>query len=759
MELRRRVNGVKLVLLVTAAQLLAAVFSVSIIVNAAPVDAAQTVPYKINFQGRLTDNSGNALADGLYNVKFRLWNALTSGSNVWEGDRIITAADRRIQLTGGLFNIQFGDTANGDPALSPALFSNGTFPLYLEVELPTPATASCATNACGVFTEGAMTPRQPLASTPYAFNSDTLDGLDSSAFAQLGTANTGSLTVTGALQGATANFTGGSALTLGSTTNVGSTIFNDGTANARSVTLNVQPLIASYTLSLPSTGPGLSQCLLSGSSTASQLTFGACTAGGANVSLSNLNTVAINVNLLPGVTNVVDAGSVALAFRTGYFGTSLLTPNVDSPTAGTLLLGSATATAITLGKFGVTTTTAGSLTVNSGTNIPTVDQVVIDNSASTGVTTGNADGLNIRYRGGNAAVEAAGLRVDFTPGGTTGGIWSGVRIVANANGPATGVTSYGIKLEGPTIAGTGTGEGVYIGTGWDIGLDLQSGGIQLAAQTDPVAPTANNLRIYAKNIAGRMLPKWIAPSGVDTPFQSSFGFNRIAMMAPNGNGTTSTTIMTNWGTNFINLANIYANPPLVSTSLTNSVRRARMTTATNSTTAIAYHLPSALMAWRGNAAGLGGFFYTIRFSYATLTNTNGRAFVGLIDSVTAPISVDPTTSTTAGKLGIAITSNTGNLKWINNVVGTVPTVTDLGTSYPINTTDMYELIIYSPPNGSGITYRVQNISTGATLTNTSVTTNIPTSTTFLAPNYWIADGGTAGAEAIDCAGWYLESDN
>src|SRR5665647_1246156 len=35
-----------------------------------------------------------------------------------------------------------------------------------------------------------MTPRQPLAASPYAFNSDTLDGLDSSSFAQLATANT-----------------------------------------------------------------------------------------------------------------------------------------------------------------------------------------------------------------------------------------------------------------------------------------------------------------------------------------------------------------------------------------------------------------------------------------------------------------------------------------------------------------------------------------------------------------------------------------
>ncbi len=154
-----------------------------------PVNAAQTVPYTINFQGRLTDNNGNILPDGSYNIKFRIMDAVTAGVNKWQADRVFGATDHRIAISNGLFNTQFGDTTQGDPALSPTLFS-GTFPLYLEVELPTPATATCNTNACASFTEGAMTPRQALASAPYAFNSDTLDGLDSSAFGQLGTAQT-----------------------------------------------------------------------------------------------------------------------------------------------------------------------------------------------------------------------------------------------------------------------------------------------------------------------------------------------------------------------------------------------------------------------------------------------------------------------------------------------------------------------------------------------------------------------------------------
>ncbi|HEX3082686.1 MAG TPA: hypothetical protein VHQ86_05575, partial [Candidatus Saccharimonadia bacterium] len=176
--------------LATALQIITAAFGVGILVRPAATDAAQSVPYMVNFQGRLTDNSGNALSDGLYNIKFRLWTLASGGSNQWEADRVMGASDYRVQVTNGLFNIQFGDTTLGDPAITPSLFNTGAGTLYLEVELPTPASATCATNGCAVFTEGAMTPRQPLASSPYAINSDALDGLDSGAFGQIAATNT-----------------------------------------------------------------------------------------------------------------------------------------------------------------------------------------------------------------------------------------------------------------------------------------------------------------------------------------------------------------------------------------------------------------------------------------------------------------------------------------------------------------------------------------------------------------------------------------
>lgn len=427
--------------------------------------------------------------------------------------------------------------------------------------------------------------------------------------------------------------------------------------------------------------------------------------------------------------------------------------NVDSGTSGSLSLGASNASGITLGKFGTTTTTAGVFSVNSGTNVPTADQLVIDNSSSTGVTTAGVNGLNVHYKGGAAAVEAAGMRVDYTPGTTSGGTWSGMRIVENT-AAGSGVNSYGLKLEG---GGTGAGNsyGIEVATGWDIGIDVQSGGLQLAAQNDPTSPSAGNLRIYAKDIAGRVMPKWIGPAGVDTPFQASLGFNRVSWCSPAG-GTTLTTFISCIGSSFTNTGTA-ANPTPTATNLLTSTRRATFSTGTTIGT-VASNRQSVLQVWRGNAAGVGGFFYTIRFGTSTLV-TGNRAFVGLSSSVAAPTNIDPlVTGTGISRIGMAINANTGNWSVVNNNSGTAPTVNNLGTSFPIDTMSLYELVLFCAPNGSSIGWRVTNLSTGAQ-TSGSMTTNIPTNTTFLAPQHWITNNTTGAAAILDFGGWYLESDN
>ena len=395
---------------------------------------------------------------------------------------------------------------------------------------------------------------------------------------------------------------------------------------------------------------------------------------------------------------------------------------------------------------------AGSSFRVAATAPPTVDQVSISNVGQ-GVTTSGVNGLSIEYIGGSAAVEAAGLHIDYTPGDASGAVLSGLRIV-EATSAGSGVSSYGIKLEG---GGTGSGNsyGIELTTGWDIGLDVQSGGLQLATQDDPAAPAVGNLRIYAKEIAGRVMPKWIGPSGVDTPFQASLGFNRVAMMAPAGSGTNCGTSLSVFGST-VTGGGSCSYPALSATNLKTSVRRFIYAT-TGSSGNVSHHRQSALLAWRGNVSDRGGFFFTTRFGLGALANNN-RAFMGLSNRTANPTNIDPTIDSSYDKIGMAINSNTGNWNFIHNRTGTAPTVINLGSNFPINTTDLYELALFSAPNGDSIGWRVKNISTG-NQTSGSITTNLPNKDTFLAPLFWMTNNTTASVVQFELAGWYLESDN
>lgn len=1258
--------------------------------------AIQTIPYLVNFQGRLTDNNGNVLSDGSYNVKFRIYNTATGGAALWEEDRDFGGSDNRVTVQNGLFNIQLGSLS----ALSPTLFNEATQGnLYLEVELPTPGTATCASNGCASWTEGAMTPRQPIASSTYAFNSDTLDGIDSSGFVQLnpGSAQTGSVHVSGnlqadgSLQGSTASLTGTGSLTLGSssalgqitfgdgansnitilqsgstgppsltltlpsaygssgdclkdtsgggllgfsscssgvtlqtvydnsstpalittssatkaliiqsglgnnsttafavipdgtttptlnvdtqnnrvgigtntpsqaldvagniktgtTSAAGAIMFQDGTANNYSVSLASPALIGSYNLDLPASAPTTSQCLKTDSVTAAQLDWTACgggavqafdnstasfTAGLANVP-ANSTGVAVETLVFTSATGVsntagatgfvapaagsfrtclvknnaaITAGTLSLRWRvngtsvgaaacnmstsssrsattaldTGtvtfnagdtigiaFDTSSTYTPTTDDYTAywsveynattslgsvflqggnsfgaagvlgtddsndlslvtngservridstgkvgigtapgsdlinlggsinlssgsvykingsqiatadlsdassitmqgntfngasqllqlngsgalpvvnaanltslnptnlasgsgavtltsggsnpltltagsGTISLGSNTlqraGPALTLdlatagtsqlsvinsngsnianlsatgglmigsgqavtvgaavgtgvtctggdiiqnqtvaggivtggtcaspgsptlqdvytnstspatmdlntsgkdfvvnatdqsidpnilfnlqcascssngGRFAVQDNGSDVLTVNptgqiiaapvSGQNLtvnlpassslaissataPTTDQVSIDNSASAGVTTANASGLHINYKGGAAAVESSGLRIDYAPGSTSGSTWDGLRIVANATGAASGVTSYGLKLEGPTSSDGGTDEALYVGTGWDIGLDIQSGGIQMAAQNNPAAPAAGNLKIYAKAVAGRIVPKWIGPAGVDTPFQAALWGNNTAMW------TTTNATAGLWQGTVGAGAGTYSTALPTTTNLYTSMIRGRWASVVTTTNQQVGQRSSQNQFYRGAVAGQGGFFFFARFGTEAWT-AGDRLFVGLGTGTTGMVTGNPSSLTNI--LGFGIDAGDSAITFMHNDNSGTATKDAIAGQPTLAANQGYDVYIYAKPNDSTVYYRIDNLNTGATIVDTSTTTDLPVNTTMMAAFALMSNGANTPVTSaqIGLNRVYVETDH
>lgn len=257
--------------------------------------ATAAIPSTMNFQGRLTDSTGTIMPDGLYNMQFKLYDASSAGTLLWSETRQMNGSDYRVQVTNGLFSTQLGQQT----ALPASIFTNTN--IYFEITMANPATATCNTTACQTW-ESPMTARQKLATSAYAFNSDTLDGLDSTAFATAtGSANyiqntttpqTANFSITGTgrvdtvlqapsiqrntngtlLVGTTATTTG---LTLGSTSLTGTLSIDSGAASTISIgssasarTINIGNVAAVQTVTLGSTNTTSATTIQGGTSSA-----------------------------------------------------------------------------------------------------------------------------------------------------------------------------------------------------------------------------------------------------------------------------------------------------------------------------------------------------------------------------------------------------------------------------------------------------------------------------------------------------------
>ena len=156
--------------------------------------AAPSVPTVISYQGRLTDpGTGQPMADGSYNMRFRIYDAATGGALLWQEPAAADPA-ASVPVTGGVFTVLLGSSV----ALDASVFAGGS--AYLEVEV----------------NGETLAPRQQIGAVAYALVAETLDGnsltdLDDRYVNVPGDTMTGNLTIAG----------GQSLLTVGATGNEG----------------------------------------------------------------------------------------------------------------------------------------------------------------------------------------------------------------------------------------------------------------------------------------------------------------------------------------------------------------------------------------------------------------------------------------------------------------------------------------------------------------------------------------------------------
>lgn len=123
--------------------------------------AASGINKQISYQGVLKTGAGIKVSDGDYDIVFKIYNASTSGSTLWTGTHT-TANGNPVTITDGVFSVLLGSGSGNIMTLD---FNDDTY--YLGVK---------------VGSDSEMTPRKRIGASGYAFNTDTLDGIDSLSF-------------------------------------------------------------------------------------------------------------------------------------------------------------------------------------------------------------------------------------------------------------------------------------------------------------------------------------------------------------------------------------------------------------------------------------------------------------------------------------------------------------------------------------------------------------------------------------------------
>lgn len=191
----------------------------------------------------------------------------------------------------------------------------------------------------------------------------------------------------------------------------------------------------------------------------------------------------------------------------------------------------------------------------------------------------------------------------------------------------------------------------------------------------------------------------------------------IALLQPAASFTAGIQMGANWTTSG------KSTPGRSSASAIAAMHRSAYTTST--TIGNTAHETSSDLAWRGNAAGLGGFKFFARFSVVTFLS-DMQILVGL--SAGVALSGEPSARNDTCAIGKDSTDTNWQLIFRSN---SATTKVDLGLAVAAG--QILEVSFDCAPNGSSITARVERIDSASVLADdTSHTTNLPRDTIIMA---------------------------
>ena len=280
--------------------------------------------------------------------------------------------------------------------------------------------------------------------------------------------------------------------------------------------------------------------------------------------------------------------------------------------------------------------------------------------------------------------------------------------------------------------------------------EVDGGDIIILPNSTPSAPPSGSTKLFGKLQAGRVMPAFIGPSGLDTVLQPHMAKNGWAQWKPAGTGTTISAI----GAAALTAIGTATAATYATTSLHTRCARIDYLVTTAATTAVA-GFRNATNAYRVTD----GFHMIFRVAPATGGKVaTGRFFCGMSTSTAAPTDVNPSTLTNTCGVGYAKGTDSN---WQIYFAGTAVNKVDTGIAVPsADRTGPYTVIVYSPPGGKYIGVKFVDEATGKSFeTTTNISTNMIAATTACGPRGYHSVGGTSSVVGLTLFSGYMESDN
>jgi fibronectin-binding autotransporter adhesin len=151
----------------------------------------------ISFEGKVNNSSGINITNGTYNMEFKIYAGGTStggGTLMWTEDYLVGSSEGGITFNGGTFEVNLGSvcafSGGACETYTNTAVNWNVYPLYLSLQIGNSSTCTVSSNFnTNCIGDGEMSPYILMTSTPYSYDSSLLNGLSSSSFAQLATAN------------------------------------------------------------------------------------------------------------------------------------------------------------------------------------------------------------------------------------------------------------------------------------------------------------------------------------------------------------------------------------------------------------------------------------------------------------------------------------------------------------------------------------------------------------------------------------------